>query len=71
MTVFDMVTVIVIVGCATGIIKHWLSIKRVEADAGVDEQVLEEIEDLQQRVQVLEEIITDGKYRLKDEIDRL
>ena len=53
MTIFDIVTVIVIVGCATGIIKHGLLIKRVEAEAGVDAKVLEEIEDLQQRAQGL------------------
>jgi uncharacterized membrane protein len=70
MTVFTMVTWIVVVGCLTGVISDYLKTRRVEAkqrNAGGSEQ----LEALTERVRVLERIVTDERYDLRREIKEL
>lgn len=67
MSVFAMVTWIVVVGCLTGVISDYLKTRRVEAkqqSAGGSE----ELAALKERVRVLEKIVTDERYDLRREI---
>ena len=73
MNVFEMVIVIVIIGCATGIIKEIL--KRRERSYSTSQEhlddALDRIDDLEERVRVLERVVTDDRYELNRQIDDL
>jgi hypothetical protein len=73
MNVFEMVIVIVIIGCATGIIKEYL--KRRERSSSTSQEnlddALDRIDDLEERVRVLERVVTDDRYELNRQIDDL
>lgn len=69
--VFVMVIVIVAISCATGIAREYLKTRRQEARNAPAGNVEADIEALKQRVAVLEEIVTDERYRLNRELDRL
>lgn len=71
MDVFTFVVIVVIIGCGTGVLTEYLKTKRKSGEASGDEELYEELEHLRKRVQVLEAIVTDEKYNLKNEIDRL
>lgn len=72
MGVFDMVALIVIVGCITGVISEYLKTKRKTGFNNVEmEDALDRIDDLEERVRVLEKVVTDERYDLGREIDRL
>lgn len=82
MGVFEMVVVIVVVGGITTVASKYLEHnkgmdldKLMEMGLGVDEDgnsiSLNRIEQLEERVAVLEKIVTDRRYDLKEEIDRL
>ena len=71
MDVFTMVVVIVVVACATSVISDYLKTRRAEWKSAPRAELEEEIQSLKQRVAVLEEIVTDEKYRLTRELDRL
>ncbi len=71
MDVFTFVVIIVIIGCGTGVLTEYLKTQRKNAEFQGDESVLEELEQLRGRVEVLEAIVTDEKYHLRKEIDNL
>lgn len=71
MDVFTFVILVVIIGCGTGVLNEYFKTKRVSGAVSGDDEVFEELESLRQRVEVLEAIVTDEKYNLKKEIDRL
>ena len=71
MDVFTFVIIIVIVGCGTGVLTEYFKNKREASEFEGDEAVYEELTDLRKRVEVLERIVTDEKYNLQKEIDRL
>ena len=71
MDIFTFVIVIVIIGCGTGVLSEYFKHKRKTAAIEPDESVYEELDRLRERVEVLEAIVTDEKYSLKKEIDRL
>jgi hypothetical protein len=71
--VFEMVIVIVIVGSITGIANNWIKRRdRYRADER-DELLdkLKHLEDLEKRVRVLEAVVTDQRYDLKQQFDKL
>ncbi|MFK8052602.1 MAG: hypothetical protein AB8F65_06480 [Woeseiaceae bacterium] len=72
---FSMIVLVVLIGCATGVIKHYLDLKAQQpmgsSGGETDPEVREIIGRLEHRVQVLERIVTDGGYSLKKEIDNL
>ena len=70
MDVFTMVVIIVFIGCATGVATDYFK-SRAKMAGKADPALQKEVEDLRKRVQVLEQIITDDKYDLAKEIDRL
>lgn len=74
MGVFDMVVVIVVIGCLTGVISDYLKTRRAEVhnrnDDDLDE-ILERLEHLDERMRVVETIVTDSRTNLSKEIDSL
>ena len=72
MGVFDMVALIVVVGCITSVITEYLKTKRKGGFNNVDmEDTLDRVDDLEERVRVLEKVVTDERYDLGREIDKL
>ena len=70
-TVFVFVLLIVLISCASGVINNYLKHRREFPDVEAGDEVLEEIEELRARIVVLEKIVTDEKYQLKQELDQL
>ena len=68
--VFVMVVLIVLIGCLTGVASDYLKTKRKVAN-GLLGDVEAELNDLRERVRVLEEIVTERNYPLREELDRL
>ena len=66
------VVCIVLIGCATAVIINYLEAKKANGGkhAEIDE-TLAQIDALEERVRVLERIVTENKIDLKREIDRL
>jgi hypothetical protein len=71
MDVFTFVIIVVIVGCGTGVLMEYFKNKREAAERSDSPEVLQELNELRERVEVLERIVTDEKYHLQKEIDRL
>lgn len=71
MDVFTFVIIVVIIGCGTGVLTEYFKTKREATEYEGDGEVFDELESLRTRVEVLEAIVTDEKYSLKKEIDRL
>ena len=70
--VFIMVIVIVALSIGAGMFRDYQKTQRqVVRNRDSDEDLQKAIDGLQQRVAVLEEIVTDGKYQLKRELDNL
>lgn len=70
--VFIFVLGIVFIGCASGVINNVLRNQRQQRElGGVDNSIVAEVGDLRARIEVLEKIVTDEKYHLSREIDRL
>lgn len=70
-SVFVMVVLIVLISCAAGVINNYLKTQRLAAKATPSEDLLAELDRLRQRVEVLESIVTDDKYHLNKELNRL
>ena len=70
--VFIMVIVIVALSIGAGMFRDYQKTQRqVARNRDSDEDLQKAIDGLQQRVAVLEEIVTDGKYQLKRELGNL
>lgn len=66
------VVCIVLIGCATAVIINYLQARKPgeKADNSIDETLVQ-LEALEDRVRVLERIVTENKFDLKREIDKL
>ena len=63
---------IVAIVCTAGVIKEYLKTRAKKAERGVDaNETLAEMEVLEERVRVLERIVTESKIDLRREIDKL
>ena len=71
MDVFTFVIIVVIIGCGTGVLTEYFKTKREAGEFSGEEEVVEELESLRARIEVLEAIVTDEKYHLTKEIDQL
>jgi len=72
MTVFTMVTVIVVASLVAGLSREWIKARKIDpVDLSPLENRLGKLESLEERIKVLEAIVTDGGYDLKKEIDGL
>lgn len=65
------VALIVVIGCATGLAFEWLRIRNEKKDGEGDEELVAKIAALEDRIRVLERIVTEHKYDLKKEIENL
>ena len=70
MDVFTMVAIIVVVSCAAGVANQYFR-SRAKTAGKPDPVLQREVQDLRKRVEVLEKIVTDEKYDLAKEINRL
>ena len=70
MDVFTMVVIIVFIACASGAATQYIK-SGAKGHAKVDQAVHQALDDLRARVAVLEQIVTDEKYDLAEEINRL
>lgn len=63
---------IVLIGCATAVIINYLESKKAnrQQDTNIDD-TLTQLAALEERIRVLERIVTENKFDLKREIDRL
>ena len=72
MDVFEMVVVIVIVSCIAGVTNRYIKMKHAQTERYTpDEGTVDRMSELENRIQVLEKIVTDNKYNLEQEIDQL
>jgi phage shock protein C len=71
MEVFTMVVLIVAISCGAGVINNYLKNQRMTLRSAPSEELLGELDALKQRVAALEAIVTDERYELKRELDRL
>lgn len=70
--VFVMVIWIVALSVGAGMYRDYLKTQRqVGKNRESDEDLQGQVDALQKRVTVLEEIVTDRKYQLREELDRL
>ncbi len=66
------VVCIVAIGCATAVILNYLEAKKAAGSKHADiDETLAQMDALEERVRVLERIVTENKIDLKQEIDRL
>lgn len=55
-----------------GLIREWMKLKAKKYEQGADaEEYVAKIETLEERIRVLERIVTEKRFDLKGEIDRL
>ena len=70
-----MVVLIVLISVGAGVVNNYLKLKaNAKSDKGADEdiqRVLGEVDQLKERVRVLEKIVTDQERQLSDEIRKL
>ena len=71
MEVFTMVVLIVLISCGAGVLNNYLKNRRLAAQAAPDEDQWAEFQQLRERVEVLEKIVTEDKYQLNKELNRL
>ena len=71
MDVFTMVVIIVAISCGAGAYNNYLKTRKLEAKKAPSDDVLAELDELRERVQVLEKIVTDEKYQLHRELNDL
>lgn len=69
---FEMVVLVVFIAVGAGVIQKWLKTKEKLAEsATLDAATDKRIAALEDRIRVLERIVTDKTSRLKEEIDAL
>ena len=73
MNVFEMVIIIVLIGTTAGVIREALRHKRSSYSVSQEtlDDALDRIDDLEERVRVLERVVTDDRYELNRQIDDL
>jgi hypothetical protein len=71
MDVFTMVAVIVVVSCTAGVLNNYIQAKKKQRNDEADSSLAEELDELRERIEVLEKIVTDEKYHLHRELNEL
>ena len=66
--VFLMVVLIVLISCAAGVAQKYIKLRQQELQTKTDDGLREELQEVKERVAVLEEIVTDRKFNLSEEI---
>ena len=66
------VVLIVAIGCATAVINNYFKTRDVRDEQGANlDETLSQLNALEERIKVLERIVTENKIDLKREIDSL
>ena len=68
---FTMVVLIVLISCATGVAGKYVQSRKRGHAMKIEDELRGELDGIKERIEVLEKIVTDGKYRLSDEIASL
>ncbi len=68
---YEMVFAIVFIVMFAAMFKHWLDYRRTVASTARDESGDDRLRRLEERVEVLERIVTDRGYELRRELSRL
>ena len=73
MEVFTFSIIVVIIGCGSGVLNNYLRNQRErhQMSGEEDEVVYQELAVLRERIEVLEKIVTDEKYQLERDLNRL
>jgi len=71
MDVFTMVVIIVAISCGAGAYNNYLKTRKLEAKSAPSEDLLAEVDALRERIEVLEKIVTDEKFHLQQELNKL
>lgn len=73
MSVLEMVVLIVVVGCIAGVINNYIKATRDRGGEDLDDifDRLEQLDDLENRVRVLEAVVTEENYDLKKQFKSL
>lgn len=72
MSSYVFVVMIVAIGCATAVASQYLKSREQRREQGADvDETLAQLEALEERIKVLERIVTESRVDLKREIDRL
>ena len=71
MHVFEMVAIIATVSVIAGVANSYIKAKAQVANQPESNQNNERLDELEERIQVLERVITDDRKHLKSEIDGL
>lgn len=73
MSVLEMVVLIVVVGCIAGVINNYIKAARDRGGEDLDDifDRLEQLDDLENRVRVLEAVVTEENYDLKKQFKSL
>ncbi|MCR9258490.1 MAG: hypothetical protein NXH95_02115 [Pseudomonadaceae bacterium] len=71
MDVFTMVVIIVVVTTVAGVFNNYLKNKDKAESKLADTALGEELDELRQRIEVLESIVTDQKYQLHRDLTEL
>jgi len=62
---------VVLIGCGSGVLNNYLKNQREREKHALNEDVVDELSVLRERIEVLERIVTDEKNHLSKELDRL
>lgn len=65
------VVCIVAIACATGVLTEYLRSRRLADKHRADDDTLAQLDALEERIRVLERIVTENKFDLRREIERL
>ncbi len=65
------VVCIVAIACGTGVLIEYFKSRAVREKRAVSDDALSQIDALEERIRVLERIVTENRFDLKKEIERL
>lgn len=72
MSSYVFVLTIIAIGCATAVAREWIKARQARDEESDDlDNAAAQIDALEERIRVLERIVTEKKYDLKKEIERL
>ena len=71
---FEMVVAIVAIACCAGVLRNWIENRDKVSSDDLDKRIgvrMQQLEQLEERIRVLEKIVTDRNYDLKAELHEL
>lgn len=71
---FEMIVAIVAIACGAGVLRNWLQTRKQVSNEELDQRLelrMSELNKLEERIRVLEKIVTDRNYDLKEELHEL